>query len=202
MAVDTHKSITLGRAVNGAFKTLEIIISVFLAAMIVFTFINVLIRYCSRIPGAADISAISALVSMTGVNAEIARIMFIYLVYLGSIIAARDNKHLMIDTLIMKVPTTARKILYAVIQLLIIFLTGWLAKGAWDIALRNINDFWVATHFPVFVLHFSGVILGVAYMLICAANLVRLFVYKESVEKLLTDASGADDGLREGGGMQ
>ena len=31
---------------------------------------------------------------------EISRICFIYLIYLGSIIAARENQHLMIDTLI------------------------------------------------------------------------------------------------------
>lgn len=195
MADSHRKSIALAKTVNVAFKMLEIIISVFLAAMIALTFINVLIRYCGRIPGAADMPVIKALVGITGFNAEVARIAFIYLVYLGAIIAARDNKHLMIDTLIMKAPPAIQKILYAVIQLLIIFITGWLAKGAWDIAIRNVNDFWVATHFPVFALHFSGVILGVAYMLICAANLVRLTVYKEPVVKLFTDASAADDAL-------
>jgi TRAP-type C4-dicarboxylate transport system permease small subunit len=201
-ANDKHKSITLGKIVNGTFKMLEIVISVFLAAMILLTFINVLIRYTSRIPGAAEISFIKTLGSMTGINAEIARIGFIYLVYLGAIIAARDNKHLMIDTLIMKIPPLAQKILYIVIQLLIIFLTGWLAKGAWDIAIKNVNDFWVATHFPVFALHFAGVILGVAYMLICVANLVRLLVYKESVEKLFADSSAIDDDSREVEGLQ
>lgn len=182
------KSNALSRFVSVMFKGLEIIISAGLLLMIVLTFFNVLIRYANYIPGWGDLGISRSLMRMTGVNAEIARIGFIYMVYLGSIIAARDNKHLMIDTLIMKVPPAVQKILYVIIQLIIMFLMGYTATGAWRIATRNINDFWVATHFPVFLIHFAGVLLGVAFIVISIANLFRLFVYKESVVKLFTGA--------------
>lgn len=197
MTKNEAKSNSLGRLTKSMIKALEIIISVGLLLMIVTTFVNVLIRYTNYIPGWSESSIGKFLVKQTGVNAEIARISFIYLVYLGSIIAAKDNKHLMIDTLIMKVPATAQKILYVIIQLIIIFLMGVLAIGAWDIATTNINDFWVATNFPVFMIHFVGVLLGVAYIIISIVNLFRLFVYKESVVKLF---SGTDSGEEVEGG--
>lgn len=194
------KSNTLGRFIEITLKVLEIIISMGLLIMIVLTFFNVLIRYTNYIPGWSESVIGLSLVKLTPINAEITRISFIYLVYLGSIIAARDNKHLMIDTLIMKVPPLAQKILYVIIQLIIIILMGILAIGAWNIALTNINDSWVATHFPVFLIHFAGVLLGVAFIIISIANLFRMFVYKESVIKLFT---GDDLGeKREGGSIE
>ena len=65
------------------FKTIEILIAVFLACMILLLFMNVVLRY----------------VFNTGFvwSEEIARLCFIYLVYLGAIGAARDNRHLLID---------------------------------------------------------------------------------------------------------
>jgi TRAP-type C4-dicarboxylate transport system permease small subunit len=193
MTKNEAKSNSLGRLTKYMVKALEIIISVGLLIMIVTTFVNVLIRYTNYIPGWSESSIGKFLVKQTGINAEIARISFIYLVYLGSIIAAKDNKHLMIDTLIMNVPATAQKILYVIIQLIIIFLMGVLAIGAWNIATTNINDFWVATKFPVFMIHFVGVLLGVAYIIISIVNLFRLFVYKESVVKLFSTTDSGEE---------
>ena len=187
----------VGKFVEATFKVLEIVISAGLLLMIALTFFNVLIRYSNYIPGWNELAIGRALTKMTGVNAEIARISFIYLVYLGSIIAARDNKHLMIDTLMRKIPPTAQKVLYVILQTIIMLLMGFLARGAWKIAWTNINDFWVSTHFPVFMIHFVGVVLGVAFIVISLANLVRLFVYKEPVLKLFI-GEGAENEL-EGG---
>ena len=186
MSRDLEKSNNLGRYIEITFKVLEIIISVGLLIMIITSFSNVLIRYTNYIPGWSETILGGTLMKLTGKNAEIARIGFIYLVYLGSIIAARDNKHLMIDTLLMRVPPMVQKIIYVIIQLIIMVLMGVLAAGAWSIATKNINDFWVATQFPVFMIHIMGVVLGVALIIISIANLFRLFVYKGSVVKLFT----------------
>ena len=186
MSRDLEKSNNLGRYIEITFKVLEIIISVGLLIMIITSFSNVLIRYTNYIPGWSETILGGTLMKLTGKNAEIARIGFIYLVYLGSIIAARDNKHLMIDTLLMRVPPMVQKIIYVIIQLIIMVLMGVLAAGAWSIATKNINDFWVATQFPVFMIHIMGVVLGIALIIISIANLFRLFVYKESVVKLFT----------------
>lgn len=193
MSRDLEKSNNLGRYIEITFKVLEIIISVGLLIMIITSFSNVLIRYTNYIPGWSETILGGTLMKLTGKNAEIARIGFIYLVYLGSIIAARDNKHLMIDTLLMRVPPMVQKIIYVIIQLIIMVLMGVLAAGAWSIATKNINDFWVATQFPVFMIHIMGVVLGVALIIISIANLFRLFVYKESVARLFTGGDSEEE---------
>lgn len=180
------------KMVDILFKGIEGLIAVFLGLMILFTFLNVVLRQFNM--GFAW-------------SEEIARICFIYLVYMGSIIAARENRHLMIDTLIHKVPEKAQKTLYVVIQSLIIWMMGVLANGAFQNAWKNRNDFWVATHFPVFLVHFAGVLLGVSVIIISLVNLYRMIFRKESVLMLFGDhgeeeALSVDGEVGEGAGMQ
>ncbi len=187
---DSRKSHGLGSLVDKLFRVIEIVIAIFLGVMIFFTFMNVILRqFGLGFPW----------------SEEIARISFIYLIYLGSIIAAKENQHLMIDTLIMKLPEAGQKVLYVIIQVLIMVLMGFLATGAYQNAYNNRNDFWVATHFPVFMIHIVGTVLGVAVIIISLVNLYRMFVLKESVIELFTghgDSDSDDVASQEGGGLQ
>ena len=94
-----------------------------------------------------------------------------------------------------------------IIQGIIIWMMGVLATGAFQNAWKNRNDFWVATHFPVFLVHFAGVLLGVSVIIISLVNLYRVFVLKESVLELFgdhgeDDTPSSDGILGEGAGMQ
>ena len=129
MSDSSHKSQGFRKAVDKLFKVIEIVIAIFLGVMIFFTFLNVILRQFNL--GFAW-------------SEEVARICFIYLVYLGSIIAARENRHLMIDTMIHKVPPMSQKVLYVVIQGTIIWLMGVLATGAFQNAWKNRNGFYGA----------------------------------------------------------
>lgn len=187
MSEQKMKSKSLGQFVDGLFKRMEYVIAIFLAVMIIFTFLNVVLRQFDK--GFAW-------------SEEISRICFIYLVYLGSIIAARENQHLMIDTLISKLSGASQKALYVLIQGIIIGMMGFLAAGAFQNAWKNRNDFWVATHFPVFLVHFAGVLLGVAVIIISLVNLYRLFVLKESVLDLFIPPTADNGTNEEGAGVQ
>lgn len=169
MSDSSRKSHGIGAAVDKLFRSIEILIAIFLGAMIFFTFMNVVLRqFGIGFPW----------------SEEIARICFIYLIYLGAIIAARENQHLMIDTLICKLPPLGQKVLYFIIQGLVIWLMWILTNGAFLNAWNNRNDFWVATHFPVFLVHFAGVLLGASVIIISLVNLYRMFVLKEPVVEL------------------
>ena len=161
MSDSSRKSHGIGAAVDKLFRGIEILIAIFLGAMIFFTFMNVVLRqFGIGFPW----------------SEEIARICFIYLIYLG-----------------------------AIIQGLVIWLMWILTNGAFLNAWNNRNDFWVATHFPVFLVHFAGVLLGASVIIISLVNLYRMFVLKEPVVELLTGHK-ADDGedpiAKEGGGLQ
>jgi TRAP-type C4-dicarboxylate transport system permease small subunit len=154
-------------------------IAVFLGMMIVLVFMNVIGRYVFNVGFVW--------------SEELARLCFIFLVYLGSIEAMRDNRHLMIDTLMLKVPKLFQIILYALTQICIIFVMALLTRGAWGMVLQNLHNVWIVTGFPSYIVHFFGCLLGVSVILISGFNLVRLVVFKIPVTELIKIRSGEDE---------
>lgn len=175
-----QKSGKSGNIIDKLFQILEFMIAIFLGIMILFTFLNVVLRQFDK--GFAW-------------SEELTRICFIYLIYLGSIVAARENRHLMIDTLINKVPPAAQKALYVIIQGTIIWLMGILTTGAFQNAWHNRNDFWVVTHFPVFLVHFAGALLGAAVIIISLVNLYKMLILRVPVLELFCDHGDDEDAI-------
>jgi TRAP-type C4-dicarboxylate transport system permease small subunit len=178
--ISVHPGGSMKKYLDMLFRAIEALIAVFLAVMIILTFLNVVLRY----------------VFHTGFawSEEVARLCFIYLVYLGSIEAMRDNRHLMVDSILVRIPGVAQKILYAVLQLTIVVLMYILTEGSWRLVRQNLGNKWAVTHFPIPVVYFSGAVLGVSIALIAVANIVRMVVSKKSVAELLTahDEVGGD----------
>ncbi|MDR2659977.1 MAG: TRAP transporter small permease [Spirochaetaceae bacterium] len=155
---------------NTLFKGIEILIAIFLAVMIMLVFMNVVLRQFNK--GFAW-------------SEEIARLCFIYLVYLGTIGAMRDNRHLLIESILLRVPKLWQAIIYSAVQLLIIWVMVILTQGSWGLTAQNLNDRWVATQFPTFLVYAIGILTGVSIIVIAVANLFRLFVLKTPVSELI-----------------
>jgi TRAP-type C4-dicarboxylate transport system permease small subunit len=165
------KDVFMKKFLDRLFKVTEILIAVFLAVMIMLMFMNVVARYVFS-KGFAW-------------SEEIARLCFIYLVYLGAIGAMRDNRHLLIESVLVRVPIVAQKLLYALVQAGIIWLMAILIQGSWGLVVQNLRDRWVATHFPAFLVYAVGIVTGTAIAIIAVANLFRLFVIKIPVPELI-----------------
>ena len=169
---------------NALFRGVELLMAFFLAVMIILVFANVLLRYFFS----------------TGFewSEEIARLCFIYLVYLGAIGAMRDNQHLLIDSLLTRIPTFYQKIIYGLVQIGIIWIMGVLSVGSWQLIVQNLNDRWVATQFPIFLVYAVGLVTGISIIIIALANIYRLSIDKLSVTELLTirDDDGDQNNLQ------
>lgn len=157
---------------NALFRGIEILIAFFLAVMIALVFANVVLRYCFS----------------TGFawSEEVARLCFIYLVYLGAIGAMRDNQHLGLDSVLARVPERAQKVIYFLVQVAIIWVMVILTQGSWQLVIQNLADRWVATQIPVFLVYGVGLITGIAIIILALANIYRLAVLKISVNALLS----------------
>jgi len=154
-------------------------IAAFLGLMITLVFGNVIARYVFNIGFVW--------------SEEMARLCFIFLVYLGTIEAMRDNRHLLIDTLLLKVPRQFQIGIYTFTQGAIIWLMFILTRGSWKLVIQNLHNIWIATGFPSYVVHFFGCILGAGVMLIAASNLFRLFAFKIPVVDLIRERAGSDN---------
>ena len=157
---------------NLLFRSIEALMAFFLAVMIVLVFTNVVLRY----------------VFSTGFewSEEIARLCFIYLVYLGAIGAMRENQHLIIDSVLSRIPDIWQKVIYFLVQAGIIWMMVVLIRGSWQLVMQNLGDRWVATQFPIYLVYAVGLITGVSIIVIALANLYRLIVLKRPVSELLS----------------
>lgn len=157
---------------NLLFRSIEALMAFFLAVMIVLVFTNVVLRY----------------VFSTGFewSEEIARLCFIYLVYLGAIGAMRENQHLIIDSVLSRIPDIWQKAIYFLVQAGIIWMMVVLTRGSWQLVMQNLGDRWVATQFPIYLVYAVGLVTGVSIIVIALANLYRLVVLKRPVGELLS----------------
>lgn len=142
-----------------------------LAAMAILVFGNVVLRYAFN-------SGITW-------SEEMARFLFIWMIFLGAIPALKNNEHLGIDMFVKRLPAKGRKIAYVISNLLILYSLVLVADGGWKLVLINLSSTAPATGLPLY--YVSGVIL---VMSICMAaivlfNLYRVLFTNMSVEDLV-----------------
>lgn len=180
----TTSGVNVTRFLDRLFRGVEILMAALLALMVLLVFSNVVLRFLFS----------------TGFvwSEEITRLAFIYLIYLGTVGAFRDNRHLGMDTLLEKVSPTVQKVFFVLIQLIIIWVMWLLVQGSWGLAMQNAADRMVATQYPRSLIFGAGVVTGVAITLIALGNLYRLLILKRSVSDLLLvrDDDETADGVR------
>ena len=114
----------MGKLGSRIVGSINLTIAALLALMAIFVFGNVIMRYFFNS-------------SLTWAE-EVSRFLFIWLIFLGSIIAFKDNEHLGVDTLVNKLTPRGKKILY-VVNCLIIFATLMLTlDGSWRLTALNL----------------------------------------------------------------
>ncbi|MDR2860772.1 MAG: TRAP transporter small permease [Elusimicrobiota bacterium] len=166
------------------FRGTEYLMGFLLSLMVIFTFANVVMRYVFNF----------GLVW----SEELASFSFVWLCYIGSIGALRDNRHLFIDTLLSRLHNFPQKVVYTIGQLIILMLMGMLTYGSIYLTKVNIGgNKAAATGLPYAVLYGLGILMGGCMVIIVLANLYKLFVKKVPVMTLLKvveDVSAKEEG--------
>jgi TRAP-type transport system small permease protein len=106
------------RVVDGYFFLLKVLIALFLAIMVVLVFGNVVLRYAFN--------------SGITVSEEVSRWLFVWLTFIGAVIAMREHGHLGVDTLVKRLPPMGKKICLVLSQLLMLYATWLFLVGSWE----------------------------------------------------------------------
>jgi TRAP-type transport system small permease protein len=101
------------------------VIALCLAAMVVLVFGNVVLRYAFNM-------------GIT-LSEEVSRWLFVYLTFLGAIVAMREHGHLGVDTLVKRLPPIGKKICLAASQLLMLYATWLFLNGSWEQTMINLD---------------------------------------------------------------
>jgi len=108
------------------------------------------------------------------VSEELARWFFVWVVFLGAIVAMKEGAHLGTDSLIARLPLAGKKFCFVATNILMLFVCWLLARGAWDQMVVNRDTTSPVMGASVSIFYASGLVLAVSGALILLNQLWRL----------------------------
>jgi TRAP-type transport system small permease protein len=182
-------------------RAIDLLIAAALAVMVVLVFGNVVLRYAFN--------------SGIAVSEEVSRWLFVWLCFMGAVVALKEGGHLGTDMLVSRLPVAGKKACLLLGHLLMLYVTWLFLDGSWQQARLNLDVAAPVTGTPVAVFYASGVVFSVCAGILLLLQLARLLtgqlregelvMVKESEEQAELETLQAelargdaqrDDGLR------
>ena len=142
------------------FAAIEALIALMLAVMVVLVFGNVVLRYGFN--------------SGLAVSEEVSRWLFIWLTFLGAVVALHEHGHLGVDMVVQRLPRRGKQVCLLVSQLAMLYICWLLLQGSlaqarinWDVAAPT-------TGFSMAVIFVPAVVFAVLAALVLLGDLWRL----------------------------
>jgi TRAP-type C4-dicarboxylate transport system permease small subunit len=161
----------MNRILDGYCRLLEVLLVVLLAGMVALVFGNVVMRY--------------ALNSGIAVSEELSRWLFVWMTFLGAVIALRRRGHLGTDVLISRLGPNGRKICALLSHALMLWVTWLLFSGAWQQAVINANVAAPVTGAPLAIVYVAGLVFAVSAGAMLLFDVVRILAGQVSDEELV-----------------
>jgi TRAP-type C4-dicarboxylate transport system permease small subunit len=138
----------MSKVLDGFCRVLELLMAAALAVMVVLVFGNVVLRYGFN--------------SGITVSEEVSRWLFVWLTFLGAIVAMREHAHLGSDMLVSRLPVIGKKICLVVGHLLMLYIAWLLFSGALAQARINLDVQAPVTGASMATLYSAGIVFAVA----------------------------------------
>ena len=131
-----------------------------MALMVVLVFTNVVLRYAFN--------------SGIAVSEELSRWLFVWLTFLGAIVALNERAHLGTDMLVARLPVLGKKLCLGIGHLLMLFICWLLFKGSLEQVKINWDTTSAAMETSMAIFYGCGVVFAVSAALILLRDLWRL----------------------------
>ena len=166
----------LSRAVGRFFHTVESLLALLLVGMVVLVFGNVVLRY------GFDTGII--------ISEEVSRFFFIWLVFVGAVVAMRDSQHLGMDTLVSRLPRGGQLACAVFTQIMILLCCALLLQGCWLQHEFNADSAAPVTGLPMIWVYGVGYVTGTGIGLIALHRIWRILTGRASRAELGLSPSG------------
>ena len=144
-------------------RALDMLSGLCLAIMVVLVFGNVVLRYTAN--------------SGITVSEELSRWLFVWLTFMGAVVALREHGHLGTDVLVSRLPAAGKKVCLVLAQISMLYVSWLLLKGSWAQMVINADTEAPVTGASVGIFYASGVLMGGSAIAILLRDLLRtLFV--------------------------
>ena len=152
-------------------RVLNLTIALALAIMVVLVFGNVVLRYLFN--------------SGITVSEEVSRWLFIWMTFLGAIVALHEHGHLGVDMVVQRLPAWAKKICLGLGHLLMLYILWLLLQGSIAQARINWDVTAPTTGASMAIVYLSCVVFAVCAGFLMLLDLLRLVTGKMSESELV-----------------
>jgi TRAP-type C4-dicarboxylate transport system permease small subunit len=161
----------MGTVLDRCCRAIDFLIALALAVMVVLVFGNVVLRY----------------VFNTGimVSEELSRWLFVWLVFLGAIVALREGAHLGSDMLVSRLPPSGKKLCLVLGHLVMLYITWLIFSGSWTQVQINARIWAPVTGASMGVFYAAGMVFAIASALVLSVSLWRLLTGQLSDRELI-----------------
>lgn len=141
-------------------RLVEWLMALALAVMVVLIFGNVVLRYAFN--------------SGIAWAEEVSRLMFVWLIFLGAILALRRHAHLGVELLQARLPRAVRRACAVVSHLLMLYGLWLFLVGSWSQTMIGTNTYSTVLRYPTAFMASAGLVCAASMMLIVGVNLWRI----------------------------
>jgi len=166
------------RMLRGYTRVLDALGGLCLATMVVLVFGNVVLRYAFN----AGIT----------ISEELSRWLFVWLTFMGAVVALRDHGHLGTDVLVARLPARGRKFCLVVAQLAMMYVSWLLLRGSWAQMIINWETEAPVTGASVGIFYASGVLMGASALVILLRDLAHTLLHAANAQGLVM-AAGSEE---------
>ena len=163
------------------FRLAEALLVLMLSAMVVMVFGNVVLRYGFN--------------SGLDFSEELSRFFFIWITFLGAIIAMRQNAHLGLDTLIRVLPRAGKKFCFGLSNALMLGCCALMFYGTWRQHHINATTMSPVTGIPMIWVYGVGYLASLAMGALIAGNLFKLATGRITDKDLIQVHDSEEDAL-------
>ncbi|WP_313083525.1 TRAP transporter small permease [Pulveribacter sp.] len=142
----------MNRLLNVYCRALEAVCALFMAAMVILVFGNVVLRYFFN----------------TGwlISEELSRWLFVWMVFMGAVVVMRERGHMGTDMVVVRLPAWAQRLCLVVAQVVMLYITWLMATGSWSQVMVNWETEAPVSGLSVSIFYFAGVLFAASTLLI------------------------------------
>jgi len=137
----------MNKLINLFCRALEWVMVALLATMVLLVFGNVVLRY--------------AFSSGITVSEELSRWLFVWMCFLGAIVAVKEQAHLGTDMLVARLGRRGQRVCLVLVQLAMLGINGLLLQGAWQQMVINLEVEAPVTGLSMGIFYASGVVFAI-----------------------------------------
>lgn len=161
----------LQKLINHYCRLLSWLMAASLALMVLLVFINVVLRYAFN--------------SGITVSEELSRWLFVWITFLGAVVALQEGSHLGTDMLVSRLPARGKKVCLGLGHLLMLYVCWLLFQGSLEQVKVNLDSTSAAMEVSLGIFNASGVVCAVSGAIVLLNHLWRLLTGQLSEAELI-----------------